>query len=112
MQVVNTPPPEVLTPRDRIRNSLISFAKEHIDNWDSYADREFRSSELGFEFVSRQTTFESNTLTVSKATVPGLTLEQHAYYRANVVTQMPKLDPEGKITVSACPDFEGQKCII
>ena len=25
---------------------------------------------------------------------------------------MPKLDPDGKITVSACPDFQGQKCII
>ena len=25
---------------------------------------------------------------------------------------MPKLDPDGKITISACPDFEGQKCII
>ena len=25
---------------------------------------------------------------------------------------MPKLDPDGKISISACPDFEGQKCII
>ena len=72
--------------RDQIRNSLIAFAKEHINNWDSYADREFRSSDLGFEFASRQTTFEDNTLTVSKATVPGLTLAHHAYYRENIVT--------------------------
>ena len=25
---------------------------------------------------------------------------------------MPKLDPDGKITVTDCPDFEGQKCIV
>ena len=25
---------------------------------------------------------------------------------------MPKIDPDGKISLSACPDFEGQKCII
>ena len=77
---------EVLSPRDLIRNDLIAFAKEHINNWDSYADREFSSNDLGFEFVSRQTTFESNTLTVSKASVPGLTLAHHAYYRENILT--------------------------
>ena len=77
---------EVLSPRDLIRNDLIAFATEYINNWDSYADREFRSNNLGFEFASRQTSFESNTLTVSKATVPGLTLAQHAYYRENIVT--------------------------
>ena len=77
---------EVLSPRDLIRNDLFAFANEHINNWDSYADREFRSNALGFEFVSRQTTFESNTLTVSKASVPGLTLAQHAYYRENILT--------------------------
>ena len=65
---------EVLSPRDMIRNDLIAFATEHINNWDNYADREFRSNDLGFEFASRQTTFETNTLTVSKASVPGLTL--------------------------------------
>ena len=77
---------EALSPRDQIRNDLIAFAKEHINNWDSYADREFSSIDLGFEFVSRQTTFESNTLTVSKASVPGLTLAHHAYYRENILT--------------------------
>ena len=25
---------------------------------------------------------------------------------------MPKVDPDGKISVTDCPDFEGQKCIV
>ena len=98
---------EAVNQRDQIRDELIVFANGFLENWENYADKEFRSNELGFEFVSRQTLHEGLVMTVSKASVPGFTLEQHAYYRANMVTQIPKLDPDGKITVSDCPDFEG-----
>ena len=39
--------------RDQIRDELLIIAHEHINNWDEYADREFRSNEFGFDFVSR-----------------------------------------------------------
>ena len=77
---------EAANQRDQVRDELITFAKGFEANWESYADKEFRSNELGFEFVSRQTVHEGLTMTVSKASVPGLTLEQHAYYRANIAT--------------------------
>ena len=48
--------------------------------------------------------------TVYKASVPGLTLEQHATFRSDIAVQQAKMDE--KLTVSECPDFEGQKCLI
>lgn len=72
------------TSRDQIKNELLALATQHIDNWDNYASREFSSSEFGFNFVSRQTDHEDSILTVSKATVPGLTLENFATFRANL----------------------------
>ena len=98
---------EAVNQRDQIRDELIEFATGFLGGWESYADKEFRSNELGFEFVSRQTLHEGLVMTVSKASVPGLTLEQHAHYRANIPTLMPKLDPDGKISITDCPDFEG-----
>jgi len=96
--------------REQCRDELIAFAKTHIDAWDSYADRETVKDDFGFHFVSRQTTYNSCTLTVSKATVPGLTLEKHQYFRENVVTQIPKIGEN--VTCVACPDVDGLRCVI
>ena len=96
--------------RDQIRDELCVFAQQHIDSWDSYADKEFRSSEFGFDFVSRQTEHEGNTLTVSKASVPGLTVEMHANFRENLVTMLPKLDE--RVSIVDCPPFEGLRCLV
>ena len=93
-----------------MRDELIALAQTHIDAWDSYANREFRSNEYGFEFVSRQTDFANVILTVSKASVPGLTLDQHRNFRENLCTLIPKID--SKITVTDCPDFEGHRAVI
>ena len=41
------------------------------------ADRETRSNDYGFKFIGRQTDFEGMTMTVTKASVRGMTLEQH-----------------------------------
>jgi len=49
-------------------------------------------------------------MTVSKATVPGLTLEQHRWFRENLVTQIPKMDD--KVTCVDCPDVDGLRCVI
>ena len=99
-----------VTSRDQIKDELLAMATQHIDNWDNYASREFSSSEFGFNFISRQTDHEGSILTVSKATVPGLTLENHATFRANLPDQLSKMDP--KLSISECPDFEGHKCLI
>ena len=96
--------------REQCRDELIAFAKTHIDAWDSYADRETVSDALGFSFVSRQTDYNNCTLTVSKATVPGLTLEKHQYFRDNIATQIPKMDE--KVSCVACPDVDGLRCLI
>ena len=39
---------------------------------------------------------------MSKATVPGLTLDMHANFRNNLVTMIPKMD--SKVTVTDLPD--------
>ena len=43
--------------RDQIRDELLILALEHINNWDQYSDREYRNSESGYDFVSRQTDY-------------------------------------------------------
>ena len=48
--------------------------------------------------------------TVYKASVPGLTLEQHATFRSNIAVQQAKMDE--KLSVSECPDHEGQRTLI
>ena len=93
-----------------MRDELCALAQTHINAWDSYADREFRSNEYGFDFTSRQTDYAGVILTVSKASVPGLTLDDHRHFRENLCTMIPKIDK--KITVTDCPDFEGHRAVI
>ena len=83
---------EAAQTKEQIRDELIAFSNEHINNWDNL-ENEFASNELGFDFVSRQTYYEGNILTVSKAAmVPGLTTDKHAQYRENLTTEAVKLD--------------------
>ena len=70
--------------REEHKQALVALAEQHIANWDSYAAKEFTSEEYGFGFTSRQTDHEGLILTVSKATVPGLTLEHHRFFRENI----------------------------
>ena len=44
---------EAVSQRDQTRDELIVFANGFLENWENYADKEFRSNDLGFEFVSR-----------------------------------------------------------
>ena len=67
-----------------IRNDLFNFANGFINRWDQMADRETRSSDLGFDFVGRQTDFEGMIITVTKASVPGMTIKKHELYRKNI----------------------------
>ena len=101
---------EATSSRTAIRDELVAFAQTHINAWESYADKEFTSSDLGFNYVSRQTEHNGLTLTVSKASIPGLTLDQHRTYRADIINQVPKLD--SKITMVQIPDVDGQTAII
>ena len=96
--------------RDQIKAELCAFAQSHLDAWESYADQEFRSNEYGFDFVSRQTEYNGNILTVSKANVPGLTLDKHRHFRENIATMLPAMDD--KITIVDCPDVDGNRCVI
>ncbi len=96
--------------REEHRQALVALAEKHIANWDSYASREFTSEEYGFAFTSRQTDHENLILTVSKATVPGLTLEHHRFFRENIETQLPKMD--SKLSIKALPDVDGLMCVI
>ena len=58
---------------------LCALAQSYIDRWDSLTGtdcNEFKSSDFGFDFVSRQVIDEEDHIfTISKASVPGLTLE-------------------------------------
>ena len=89
---------------------LVTFAQSYIDRWDEFADAEFTSSEFGFDFTSRQTDYNGNILTVSKASVPGLTHEKHGYFRDNIKTMLPSMDD--KITVLDAGEIEGNSVII
>lgn len=72
--------------RAHIRQKLKDLAEQHIANWDNYADKEFTNSDHGFNFTSRQVKHsEGVILTVSKADVPGMTLEDHKFFRDNIV---------------------------
>ena len=66
---------EAVSSRIHIRDELVAFAQTHIDAWDSYADKEYTSSDFGFNFTSRQTEHNGMILTVAKASVPGLTMD-------------------------------------
>lgn len=101
---------EAVSGRDQIRNELIAFAQSYIDNWDQYGDKEFQSSEYGFDFVSRQTEYNGNILTIAKASVPGFTLEMHRNFRDNIPTMIPKLDD--RVTIVECPPVDGLKCVL
>ena len=97
--------------RAHIKQKLKTMADEHIGKWDQYADREFKNSDHGFDFTSRQVLLgEGIILTVSKATVPGLTLDDHKFFRDNIVAMLPKLDE--KLSVSDLPDFKGYRALI
>ena len=101
---------QAVSPREQIQNDLIAIAEQHIANWDNYADRETTSNQYGFEFASRQTDYENCVMTVAKASVPGLTLEQHRAFRDNLATQQAKI--EDKLTVVEIPDVDGHKALI
>ena len=60
--------------REQIKNELIALAQEHLNNWENYTDRQFQSSEYGFDFTSHQTEFNGMTMTISKAVVPNVTI--------------------------------------
>ena len=64
-----------------MRDDLIAFAQGFIDNWNRYGDRETKSNQYGFQFVARQTEYEGHVMTVTKAFIPGCTIEHHARYR-------------------------------
>ena len=96
--------------RDQVKADLLALANEHIGKWEQYADKEFVSNEYGFTFTSRQTELNGITLTVSKATVPGLTLDMHRQFRANLATVMPKMDD--KLKIVECPAVDGLRAII
>ena len=96
--------------RDQVKADLLALANEHIGNWEQYADKEFTSNEYGFTYTSRQTELNGITLTVSKATVPGLTLDMHRQFRSNLATIMPKMDD--KLKIVECPAVDGLRAII
>ena len=96
--------------RDQIQQELCAIAQAHIDNWESYASRETRNTDHGFEFVSRQTDDNGLTYTVAKASVPGLTLEQHADFRQNIGTKIASMD--SNLTMIECPEVEGRRCFL
>ena len=72
--------------------------------------KEFTSNEYGFTYTSRQTELNGITLTISKATVPGLTLDMHRQFRSNLGTIMPKMDD--KLKIVECPAVDGLRAII
>ena len=49
-------------------------------------------------------------LTVSKASIPGFTLDMHKHFRDNLITMVPKIDD--KLSITDLPDFEGCRCFI
>lgn len=65
---------------------------------------------MGFEYESRATEYQGNILTVTKASVPGLSVEQHRRYRENLKTYVPQLND--KLSVVELPDLDGHKCMI
>ena len=97
--------------RAHIRQKLKDLAEQHIANWDNYSDKEFTSSEHGFTFTSRQTKHsEGVILTVSKADVPGLSMDDHKFFRDNIIQMLPKLDE--KLSVTDLPDFKGYRSLL
>lgn len=76
---------EAASSRTVIRDELRAFAESHIAKWDDYANKEFRCSDHGFDYVSRQTEHNGCILTVAKAIVPGFTLEMHRTFREDIL---------------------------
>ena len=70
--------------RKEIRNEIISLAKEYLAQWDELEDVAYVSEKYGFRFEARQTQYEGQVLTVAHSVIPGMTLEKHAQYRANM----------------------------
>lgn len=70
------------THRLQIRDELISLANHFIDRWDEFADRETTSNQYGFNFVARQTEYLEQTLTISKAFIPGINIGHYHSYMA------------------------------
>ena len=99
-----------MSPRSQVGLDLEALAESFLAKWDEYADREWTSSEYGFDFVSRQTEFEGNIWTLAKAFVPELTLDDIAHFRENMVDMIPLFDD--RLSVVDCPDYEGKRCLI
>lgn len=89
---------------------LEALAESFIARWDEFASREWRSNKFGFEYAARQTDFEKNLYTISKAFVSGLTLEHHRVFRENQPAMIPLFDD--RLTAVQLPDFEGKTCIL
>lgn len=60
--------------------------------------------------MSRQTDYEGCILTVSKASVPGLTLEKHRVFRENKHVLVPKI--EDRLSFTLLPELDGQDCLL
>ena len=75
---------EAASDRSVIQAELKAFAEEQLAKWDQCADKEFKCSDHGFEYTSRQTEYNGCLMTMAKANVPGLTLEQHRAFREDL----------------------------
>ena len=75
---------EGVSTRDQIRDQLTALAEQQLARWDEFADKEFTSNELGFDYTSRQGDYNGHIITLARASIPGLTLEQHRTFRDNL----------------------------
>ena len=65
-----------------IVDSLIQMAEEYTDKFDSMDYGEFKSPRI--DLTARQCLHDNMVLTVTKANVPGLTIQKYKDYRQNM----------------------------
>ena len=70
----------------------MELARSYLDNWDQYAEKEKISNELGFDFAARQTQRDGLPVTIVKAKIDGMTVEQHEHFNQNRQTMIPLIE--------------------
>ena len=102
---------EATDARAAIRDELEQMALGYLGRWDEFTDKTYTRTTGDFELTSRQTEYQPGVfLTMTKARVPGLRIQMHNDFRANIQANLPKLD--SKLSVTPVGEYEGYPAVI
>ena len=78
------------------RDEVIAECEAIVAKFDEYTDATYQSTK--YDLFVRQSTYKNSPLTVTKAKLPGFTIDHHKNFRDNIAENVAKMNSEVKYT--------------